>query len=214
MNRILPCLLLSVGLMQPVPLQAVEIDAAIDLHLRCGAGYLLVADDPEMNNTADEAETLREMGRTLLGHADSVLSGLGASEAERQQIGMRYAAEVDAALTRDTDLGFDPDDCAPLLATVQAHDLETEIDKYMTCGTAFLVAAGISQQAGDAETAADLEALGDQLVGRGDDLMVEAELAETARYQIGQMYAESISAKINAGEELDYDWDSCAALGV
>ena len=214
MNRMLSALFTGIAMVLPVPSQAAEIDGATDLQLRCGVGYLLVADDPDMNNTADEAAMLRQLGEKLLTQADGVLAEKGVPESEREQIGMRYMAEIDAALTNNSELGFDPNQCTSLVAEAEAAALDAEIDKYMTCGAGFLAAAAVSQESGDAETAASLEALGDLLAGHGDDLMVEAGFDDEVRFQIGQMYGESVSAKIKAGEELDYDWDTCAALGT
>lgn len=214
MKTILPALLLGMALAFPLSAQAVEIDADTELQLLCGVGYLLVSADPAMENTKQEEARLRQMGETLLNLADDTLAAQNVSTAEREEIGRRYTLQVDAAFDNNTDLGFDPDQCAMLVADAEATALDGEIDKYMTCGAGFLATAGVSQDAGDSETAAKLEALGEELANYAEELMVEAGYGEEARFQIGQMYGVSIGTKVQAGEELDYDWDTCAALGT
>lgn len=216
MNRKITVLLWGLFTAAASAAETAEIDAVMDLQLRCGTGYLLIADDPNMNNTEEEASSFEEMGTVLLNEADRVLTEQGVSSTERENIGARYMGEMQVALEGD-DLGFDPEQCPKLAAdaqtTAEAAALEAEIDKHMTCAVGFLSAARVKAEEGDAKTAADLEALADKLGGIGDDLMVEAGYGEKARYQIGKLYGESVGAKFNAGEELEYDWDTCAALG-
>lgn len=212
MNRKLPTLLVALAALVANSAQAVEIDATMDLQLRCGVGYLLTARHPDMNNTADETASFEKMGNVLLDHADGALAEQGASLAEREDIGRRYRGEMEVTLAGD-DLGFDPEQCPILAAEAETAMLEADIDKHMTCAVGFLAAARVKAEEGDTETAADLEALGDKLSGLGDDLMVEAGYDEKARYQIGKLYGESVGTKFNAGEDLEYDWDTCAALG-
>ncbi|MBB4053985.1 hypothetical protein GGR20_003657 [Devosia subaequoris] len=197
----------------PLAVQSAEIDETNDLRLRCGAGYLLIADMPEMNNTDEEIANFKRMAKSLLSHADEILAKQGVPGAEREEIGRRYTMEMDEVLTKDLDLGFEPEDCPDLVAEADAAALEAEINKYMTCGVGFMAAARVKQDEGDTKVAADLEALGTSLANRGDDLMVEAGYNEAARYQLGQLYGESIGAKFKAGEDLEYDWDTCASLG-
>lgn len=216
MNRKLAALLWGLSAAAANAAGAAEIDAVMDLQLRCGAGYLLIADNPEMNNTKEEAASFEEMGNLLLSEADRVLTEQGASRSEREAIGARYMVEMKVALDGD-ELGFDPEQCPKLAAEAQttskAAELDAEIDKHMTCGVGFLAAARVKEEEGEAETAVDLEALGEKLSSIGDDLMVEAGYSEKARYQIGRLYGESVGAKFNAGKELGYDWETCAALG-
>lgn len=214
MKTILPALLLGTALALPLSAQAVEIDPDTELQLLCGVGYLLVSVDPAMENTKQEEARLRQMGETLLTLADDTLAAQNVSTEEREEIGRRYTLQVDAAFDNNTELGFDPDQCAVLVADAEAAALDAEIDKYMTCGAGFLATASVSQDAGDSETAAKLEALGEQLANYAEDLMVEAGYGDDARFQIGQLYGESIGTKVQAGEELNYDWDTCAALGT
>ena len=217
MKNLLYSLCLSICLLPCASLNAAEIDTVTDLRLRCGVGYLLIADMPEMNNTAEETAAFKRMADSLLDHADNILAQQGVSVVEREEIGRRYTLEMDEVLTKDLDLGFEPESCPELVAeadaAADAAALEAEINKYMTCGVGFLAAARAKQESGETKVAADLEAFGNQLASRGDDLMVEAGYNEAARFQIGQLYGESIGAKFNAGEDLEYDWDTCAALG-
>ncbi|HTM78759.1 MAG TPA: hypothetical protein VL133_14160 [Devosia sp.] len=213
MNRILPALLVGLSVLLPLPAQAAgAMDETTKLRLRCGAGYLLVAADPEMNNTPEEAVWLRQMGEALMIHADGLLQGLGMSTAEREQVGTHYMAEMDAAFTHDLDLGFEPELCVGLVAEAEAAAREGAIDKFMTCGAAFVLAAGIKQEEGDTETAKTLEDLGNRIIGRGENLMIEDGLDDAARYEIGKTYGRAIATKMKAGEDLAYDWDTCAGL--
>ena len=213
--------LLALGMLASPPVQAAEIDAATDLLLRCGAGYFLVAADPRLVSSEEEATTLRGMGEQLLTRADGTLAEMGLTLAEREEIGARYTTEVATAFANDTDAGFDPSDCAAQV--VGAEDAEAaaaakartdEIHKLMTCGAGFMATARASEESGDLETAANLQTLGTTLVGRADDLMVEAGMGDAARQQLGQLYGEDVGTKINAGEDLAYDWDACAALAM
>lgn len=217
MKNLFSSLCLSIFILPCNSLNAAEIDTVTDLRLRCGVGYLLISDMPEMNNTAEEAAAFKRMADSLLNHADNILAKQGVSVVEREEIGRRYTMEMDEVLTKDLDLGFEPESCPELVteadAAADAAALEAEINKYMTCGVGFLAAARAKHDGGETKVAADLETLGNQLANRGDDLMVEAGYNEAARFQIGQLYGESIGAKFNAGEDLEYDWDTCAALG-
>lgn len=210
-------LVMAAMLLSLHPVLGSEIDQTNDLRLRCGVGYLLIADMPEMNNTAEESAAFKRMSGSLLNHADTILAQQGISTAEREEIGERYTREMDEILQKDLELGFDPDDCIDLVAeadaVAEAAALDAEIDIYMTCGAGFLAAASVKQDEGETKIAAELEALGTRLAGLGDDLMIGAGYNKTARHQVGQLYGESVGAKFNAGEDLKYDWDTCAGLG-
>lgn len=212
MNRGLLCFALCVGTLTPMTAEAATMDEPTKLHLRCGAGYLLVSSDPEMNNTPEEEARLRQMGEILLTRADTMLTELGMTHSERVQVGAHYMAEMDAVLTNDFDLGFDPSQCADLVATAEAAALQAKIDVFMVCGAGFLATAQVSKAEGDDETAEKLEALGNTLAGRGDDFMIEAGLSDTERYELGREYGQSVWTKVLAGEDLAYDWDICAGL--
>ncbi|MCP8885470.1 hypothetical protein NIM87_18370 [Devosia sp. XJ19-1] len=216
--RTLPVTLAMVAILLSLhPVYGSEIDQTNDLRLRCGVGYLLIADMPEMNNTAEESAEFKRMSGSLLNHADTILAQQGISTAEREEIGERYTLEMDEILQKDLELGFDPEDCIDLVtesdAAAEAAALDAEIDMYMTCGAGFLAAARVKQGEGETKIAAELEALGTQLAGRGDDLMIEAGYNTAARHQVGQLYGQSAGEKFNAGEDLKYDWDTCAGLG-
>lgn len=217
MQRTVPALL-ALGMLMSAPTQAAEIDATTELLLRCGAGYLLVAEDPSLVSSAEEAAMLRGMGEKLLTRADGTLAGLGLTVAEREEIGGRYTTQVATALANDTDAGFDPSACIAQVVDTDSAAAATarndEIDKLLTCGAGFLATAQATKDSGDIETAANLEALGNALSGRADDLMVEAGMGDAARQQLGQLYGEDVGSKINAGKDLAYDWNTCAALAV
>lgn len=212
MHRGLLCLALGLGALLPLPAQAATMDEPTKSHLRCGSAYLLVADDPEMDNTPEEAARLQQMGEVLMIRADAMLTELGMDAAERERLGGHYAAEMDAVLSDELDIGFDPSVCAELVAVAEAALREAEIDKLMVCGAGFLATAQITKTDGDAETAEKLEAVGNRLLERGDDLMVEAGMGESDRYELGRSYGKTVWTKIFAGEALAYDWESCAAL--
>lgn len=210
---VLPLALLCFG----TPALAVEIPAPTEMLLRCGAGYLLVAEDAAMDNTAEEKANLRSLGETLLIRADGDLERLGLSVAEREATGTRYATAVAEAFASDTDAGFEAEACfeeatkrdAAALPAPTAH--AEEIDRLLSCAAAFMAAGRASADTADATR---LDALSQELAGRADDLMVADGIGAVARHQIGQLHGETIARKFHAGEDLPYDWDTCAALGT
>ena len=89
---------------------------------------------------------------------------------------------------------------------------DARIDMLMTCGAGFILSAQSLQETGESTDAAMLEQLGTNLVGAGEDLMVESGLGQDARFQISKMYGEQVGQKMRAGEDLPYDWDTCATI--
>ncbi|MDB5473940.1 MAG: hypothetical protein JWP99_1243 [Devosia sp.] len=95
-------------------------------------------------------------------------------------------------------------------ATKDKHD--ARIDMLMTCGAGFILSAQSLEETGQEADAAMLEQLGTNLINAGEELMVQSGLAEEARFQISKMYGEQVGKKMRAGEDLSYDWDTCAAI--
>ena len=82
----------------------------------------------------------------------------------------------------------------------------------MTCGAGFYVTSESAKEEGDADTASSLGALAETLIGRAEELMIADGMGDEARFQVSQLYGEQVATKIYAGEELAYDWDTCASL--
>lgn len=215
MLKILPVLALAATCLC-VPSYAAEDDQT-DLALRCGAGYLLMADDDSIAATAEDKDTLRTFGRVLITKGDTALAEAGMSEQERADLGYKITAEVDAALENDADPGFAPEEC---LAMVEAEAAKVEIpvdeerdariDLLMTCGAGFLVSAGSLTEQGEEADAAMLEQLGTSQIEAAEELMIAAGLGDDARFQVSKMYGEQVGTQMAAGEDLAYDWDTCA----
>ena len=56
------------------PAFAQEVDAQTDLMLRCGAGYLVLADREDFDGTEEDKATLIGFGNHLLTRADETLA--------------------------------------------------------------------------------------------------------------------------------------------
>ena len=220
MRRLLPALVLASAAFHPGAAPAAELGAEAELLIRCGAGYMIVADDHGMMDTEEEAENLRAIGLTLLEQADAMLTEQGLDGDAREQAGEQLALEVADALEQDTDPGFEAAQCTALVeAAAQAAGgdgpavgTSEEIDRLMTCGAGFYVTAEAAREEGDEDTARNLGALAETLIGRGESLMIESGMGDEARFQVSKLYGQQVAEKIYAGEELAYDWDTCAAL--
>jgi hypothetical protein len=222
MRAFLPALLLATALLLPAPVAAVEMDDKTELLIRCGAGYLLVADDDELMGSEQEAEKVRGLGMMLLEQADAILTAAGVGGDEREQAGADLATEVAAAFASDTDPGFESTQCLALLEAAEKPEPEApdasaaaqseEIDKLMTCGAGFYVTSEAAREDGDDDTARNLGSLAETLIGRGEELMIEAGMGDDERFQVSKLYGQQVAERIYAGEDLAYDWDTCAAL--
>lgn len=218
MRRIIPALMLGLSASLPAPCLAVELDSATDLLLRCGSAYVLMATDPQVVSSEEEATNMRSIGEALIVQADAQLSGLGADVAEREKIGQRIAMDVATALANDTDPGFKTDQCTALILkdnpeAAKAVDVRNnEIDKLMTCGVVFRLVAQAAKDDEDPVQAAEYEGLGNKLISRADGLMVESGMSEQSRHKLGALYGEQVAKSIKAGEALNYDWDTCAQI--
>ncbi|HEV7276374.1 MAG TPA: hypothetical protein VGN80_08805 [Devosiaceae bacterium] len=221
MRKLLPALLLASCAFYPVATPAAEFDAETELLIRCGAGYMIVAEDDELMDSEADAENLRSMGLMLLQQADSMLIEQGLDGDAREAAGERLATEVATALEAKTDPGFETSQCTALLEAAAAEPAESkapevgtseEIDKLMTCGAGFYVTAEASKEEGDEDTARNLGALAETLIGRADQLMIDAGMGEEARFELSKQYGQQVGETIYAGEELAYDWETCANL--
>ncbi|MBD8067067.1 hypothetical protein IC608_16475 [Devosia sp. PTR5] len=218
MLKLLPALAL-VAVATVSPSLAAEAEDRVDLLLRCGAGYLLIADDPSIAETEEDKQTFTDYGTALLTMADRALAEAGVSEAEREATGFRIMGEVDTAMENGTDAGFEPEECLPLLktektkATPSPEDLrDAKIDMLMTCGAGFILSSQTLQEQGEEADAAMLEELGNNHINAAEELMIQSGLGEEARFQISKMYGEQVGTKMRAGEDLPYDWDTCATI--
>lgn len=221
MRCLFPALVLALGTFSPTATVAVELDAETELLIRCGAGYIIVANDDAYMDTAEEAENLRGIGLHLLEQADAILTAQGVSDADREKAGADLTTEVAEALDANTDPGFETAQCVALVeaavkaaAGPDAPDIVSseEVDKLMICGAGFYVTAEAAKEDGDAETAGNLGALAEILIGRAEALMIEAGMDEQARFELSQRYGQMVGETIYAGEELSYDWETCAML--
>lgn len=201
------------------PSLAAEAEDQAELMLRCGAGYLLIADDRSIAETEEDKQTFTSLGTVLVAMGDKALEDAGVSAAARAAAGFRITSEVDAAMQNGTDPGFDPDHCMPLLegehtqaASGDEDERDAKIDVLMTCGAGFLLSAETLLEQGDEANAAMLEQLGTNQITAAEELMTEAGLGQQARFQISKMYGEQVGTKMRAGEDLAYDWDTCATL--
>ncbi|MDB5623196.1 MAG: hypothetical protein JWR39_1759 [Devosia sp.] len=201
-----------------VPAYAQTIDPQTDLMLRCGAGYLLIADDETIAETAEDKETFTNFGNHLITLGDQALAADGMSESARADLGYRIMSEVDSALENGTDAGFEPEECLALLESEQAKitgdqaGRDKRIDMLMTCGAGFIVSAEAMRAQGNEADAAMLEELGTNQINAAEDLMIEAGMNDDARFQVSKLYGEQVGTKMKAGDDLAYDWDTCAAL--
>src|SRR5690606_38770990 len=220
MRKLLPALLLASAALLPGAAPAAGLGADAELLIRCGAGYMFVAADDEVVDDQAEADNLQGAGVALLEQADDLLVERGFDGDAREKIAFDLATEVASALEAETDPGFEVPQCAALVeAAAAAVDQETsssanseEIDRLMTCGAGFYVTSESAKEEGDADTASSLGALAETLIGRAEELMIADGMGDEARFQVSQLYGEQVATKIYAGEELAYDWDTCASL--
>lgn len=217
MLKLLPVLALAATCLCTPASFAAEGEDQLDLTLRCGASYLLMADDDTLAPTEEDKDTFRTFGTVLLTKGDAALAETGMSEQERADLGYKITAEVDEALQNNTDLGFNPDDCLALIEAEAANAgtpvdeaRDAKIDMLMTCGAGFLASAGALTEEGEEADAAMLEQLGTAQIEAAEELMIESGLGDEARFQISTMYGEQVGTKMAAGEDLAYDWDTCA----
>jgi hypothetical protein len=82
----------------------------------------------------------------------------------------------------------------------------------MTCGTMFNMVAQTAKEDEDAEKASEYEGLKSRLLGRADELMAESGMDKPSRDQTNQLYGDQVIKSIKAGEDLAYDWETCAAI--
>lgn len=208
-----------VTLLLATPSSAQQLDAETQLMLQCGAGYLIAAEHEDLEGTDADRQTLRDMGNFLLTQVDSMLAEGGMSEADRSQLGFDAMAEADRAIEND-DASLDADECLELVgstlnrAEIAAADAEREkrIDMLMTCGGGFYASAQTLRAEGNTADADLLEPLGIAQINAAEELMIEAGLDDAQRFQISQIYGEQIGTQLQNGEDLAYDWDTCAAL--
>lgn len=202
----------------------------IDGLLRCGASYLLLADKEDAK---EDQELLENFGMTLLNRADEALAAKGMSEAERAEIGKVITSEASEFIARDELPGVTSEQCLAMLgvddaaatgdtekeatatpaAEVAAANAERDkkIDMLMTCGVGFLASAK-ALEATEKSDATMLEDLGAAQINAAEELMIESGMGEAARFQVSQLYGEQVGTKVGAGEDLAYDWDTCAGL--
>jgi hypothetical protein len=222
MRKLLSVFLLAAGALHPSATQALEMDADTELLIRCGSSYMVMADNDE-TLSAEDSEILRTVGLGLLEQADAALAAQGVDGDAREKAGAELATEVINALAAKTDPGFETAQCTALVnAWVEAQadsgagPVETaneeEIDKLMTCGAGFYVTAESAKEEGDDDTARNLGALAETLIGRAEALMIEDGMDDAARFELSKEYGQRVAAQIYAGEELAYDWDTCANL--
>jgi hypothetical protein len=222
MRKLLPVLLFAAGALYPSASPALEMDADTELQIRCGSSYMLLADQDETLN-AEDAEILRSIGLGLLEQADATLAAQGVDGDARERVGAELATEVMNALAEKTDPGFETAQCTALVdAWVEAQSEAgpgtaatanaEEIDKLMTCGAGFYVTSESAKEEGDEDTARNLGALAETLIGRAEALMIEDGMDDEARFELSKRYGQQVGTKIYAGEELAYDWDTCASL--
>lgn len=201
----------------------------IDVLMRCGASYLLLADKQDAK---EDQEMLENFGMTLLNRADEALAAKGMSEAERTDIGKDITSEANEFIERDELPGVTSEQCLAMLgfddaaatddkeeaaaapaAEVATADAERDkkIDMLMTCGAGFLASAK-ALEATEKSDATMLEHLGTAQINAAEELMIESGMGEGARFQVSQLYGEQVGTKVAAGEDLAYDWDTCARL--
>jgi hypothetical protein len=195
-----------------------ELRADLQQLLHCGAQFRVAADHENFPGSAADRETTRDMGNLLLNQVDQALAEAGMSEDERQQLGFDAMQETMQAFEDDA-LAVDGDTCLNLVDVALAGGSGGEdavrnekIDMLMTCGGGFYFSAQALREEGKTEDADMLEQLGIAQIDAAEDLMIEAGMGEAARFQVSQLYGESVSGKLQKGEELEYDWDTCAAL--
>ncbi len=207
---------LALGFIAPAVAQ--EIDAQTDLMLRCGAGYLLLADREDFDGTEEDKATLIGFGNYLITRADETLAAAGMPEAQRASLGYQVMAEIDGAFESGAETGLNADACMAFLEAEQADaDATTaardqQIDMLMTCGAGFYASARELRDAGETADADLLEQLGLAQVEAAENLMIEAGMGEDARFQLSKLYGEQVGTKLQNGEDLAYDWDTCASL--
>lgn len=222
MLKFAPVLALTMSAMISTCAQALETDVDHEVLLRCGAGYLVAADN---ESVVEDAESLRHIAQFLFERADEVMTDLGLPPDEQEKLGHDIGFAIAKAYAeKAADPGFDADQCLALVdafaaqadsdAIAAATGGSGEIDKFMTCGAGFYITAEAAKEDGDAETADSLGTAAGILLGRAEEMMIEAGMGEAARHQLGQLYGRQINEKIKAGEELAYDWETCAELAI
>lgn len=219
MQRFFLAFMLAAWAFLPAPAQAVELDSPTELLLRCGSGYVFLSAAPGGTGSAEEAAKLRSLGEALMMRADDNLARLGVSVSEREKIGERIGTEVAMAFVNDSDPGFTVEQCTSLVfaddpeAAAAATARTNEIEKLMTCGAIFDLVAQTAKEEEDAGKASEYEDLKNKLFSRADELMVESGMDKPSRDQTSQLYVEQVVQSIKAGQDLTYDWETCAAIG-
>lgn len=215
-HRILITAIAALGLMQPG--LAMELRADLQQLLHCGAQFRVAADHESFEGSAADRDTTRDMGNLLLSQVDRVLAEAGMSEDERRQLGFEAMQETVRAFEADA-LPVDANTCLDLVDAALAEASSGQdaarnekINMLMTCGAGFYVSAQTLREEGETADADMLEQLAIAQIDAAEDLMIEAGMGDAARFQVSQLYGESTAEKLKKGEELDYDWDTCAAL--
>lgn len=212
-------LIVSLALLAtPNASHAQQLDDETQRMLQCGAQFRYAAEHEDFEGSDANRASMRDFGNFLLNKADQNLIDSGMSEDDRERLGFDTMQQTMAAFETDT-LPVDADTCFEMVDQLMGADNAggsdentARIDMLLTCGAGFYASSIQLREGGEVEDADFLEELGVAQISAADDLMVAAGMSDNDRFEISKLYGEIVGEKLQNGEELDYDWDTCAQL--